>query len=149
MFRLTLVLAALAALTAPALAQPPGGLSIIDAKVEKDKLTWIEAKAVPVKKLVEVTVNVNGMNVVQKQEVTVIELVSLTQSVELKTVKATDGRGRPIDAKDLAKQLKDRTPVVLLSGPITEKHRDLFNRGTVFIEMLPPEVPAPGLPPKL
>jgi hypothetical protein len=140
---------ALAALPpAPALAQPAvpglGGLRIAEAKADKGKLTWTVTELVPVTKEIEVTVNVNGMNVVRKQAVTVYENQSVTKTADLKGLKATDVAGKEIDADKLAERLKEATPVVFVSGTVPAKHRALFKDATVFVEILP--LPAPAIP---
>ncbi len=146
MFR-SAVLAALAvAVVAPAsaLAQPaPGAFQVVDAKANKDKITWNETQAVPVQKEVVVTVNVNGMNVTEKRTVVVYEPVTITRELALKTVKVTDGTGKAVDAEKLAELLKDGKSVVLVSGPVAAKHRALFKDTTLFLE-LPAAAPPKG-----
>ncbi len=95
----------------------------------------------PVRKVVEATVDVNGMNVVEKREVTVYESVTVARAFEPKQFKATDASGKAIDAEKLADPLKETAPVVLISGPIPEKHRALFKDRTVFVEVLPAAPP--------
>jgi hypothetical protein len=161
MFRYALLFAAVAA--APAFAAPvpapvpadqpaapviqpgvPGGFRVVDVKVDKDKLTWTETRTIPVAKNVTVTVEINGMKVDQTRTVTVFETVAYTVASELKSIKATDGAGKAIDAKKLAEMLKEPTPVVVVTGAIPEKHRKLFKDTTLFIEMPKPEPPKGG-----
>ncbi len=108
-------------------------------------MLWSELQLVHVTEEIVVEVEVNGMKVQEKRAVTVIKTATVTKSAELKTLKATDTNGKAIDADKLAELLKDKTPVVLLPGPMPEKHRGLFKDKTVFIE-LPALTPAP-LPP--
>lgn len=153
MFRFSL-LAAAALLVAPgaAFAQPgvPGQFQVIEAKAEKDKITWTTYKAVPVQKEVAVQVLKNGMLVTEKQTVTVTEYVPVQETLTLKALKATDGNGKAVDAEKLAEILKEGTPVVFVSGPVADKHRKLFKGSTVFLEIpvtnTPGAVPAPPVP---
>jgi hypothetical protein len=142
-----------ALLPAPATAQPAalglGGLHIAEAKIDKGKLTWTVTEVVPVTKQVEVTVNVNGMNVVQKRAITAYETVQVTKAAEVKGLKATDAAGKEIDADKLAERLKEATPVVFVSGTVPAKHRALFKDTTVFLEFPAPKAPgvvAPAVP---
>jgi hypothetical protein len=143
------VLAALALatmLSARAAAQPgfPGTFQVVDAKVEKDKLTWTDTKYVPEAREEAVEVVVNGMKVVQKRVVVVTVPVAEVRSVDLKGLKATDGAGKAVTADKLSELLKESTAVVLVSGAVPEKHRKLFKDTTLFLQ-LPPEnlVPVP------
>jgi hypothetical protein len=151
-FALLSALALAALLPAPALAQPaavgPGGVRIAEAKIDKGKLTWTVTEVVPVIKEIEVTVNVNGMNVVQKRAVTAYEPQSVTRTADLKGVKATDAAGKEIDADKLAERLKEATPVVFVSGTVPAKHRALFKDTTIFVEIVPlPATAVPGVVP--
>lgn len=146
MFRSAVQVALAVAVLAPAGAfAQPGNFQVVEVKVNRDKLTWNETRAVPVRKVVEVTVNVNGMNVVEKREITVNEIVTFTKEIGLKTVKATDGAGKAVDAEKLAEALKDGKPVVVVSGPVAAKHRALFKDSTLFIQ-LPGDGPPTGVP---
>jgi hypothetical protein len=150
MFRYAILLAvaAFVSLPATAIAQPlgPGSLQVIDAKVEKDKLTWTETIAVPVTKEIAVEVRKNGMAFIEKRTVTVLEFQQITRTMELKTLKATDAAGKAIGADKLAEMLKESTPVVVAHAAIPEKHRKLFKETTVFVELPKPEVPKVPVP---
>ena len=94
MFRSALIAAVALAVFAPAraTAQPPfdptpAGFRVVDAKVDKDKLTWAEVKYISQVKEVERIVNVNGMNVTQKVAFTVVVPVVQTVGYELKKLK--------------------------------------------------------------
>lgn len=148
MFRFA-VLAALGAVAlapAVALAQPaPGEFQVIDVKANNGKITWNSVRAVPVRKVVEVTVNVNGMNVVEKREIVVNEFVTYASELALNKVKVTNGAGKAVDADKAAELLKGGGAVVLVSGPVAAKHRALFKETTLFIEM-PVDLPPKGGP---
>ncbi|AMV26599.1 hypothetical protein VT84_19530 [Gemmata sp. SH-PL17] len=146
MRRIVVALAVLVLLCLPGRvsAQEPLGFQIVDAKVEKGKLTWSEEKAVPVARVVEVTVNINGKNVIEKRTVLEYTTSTVTQAHELKNLNATDVKGKAIGADKLAELLKEPTPVVLLIGPLADKHRALFKDKTVFVFLpLPYAVPEP------
>ena len=151
-FALLSALAFAALLSARADAQPGAflpGVQIIDAKVEKGKLTWTEYATTPVTKEIEVVVNMNGKQVPVKQKITVHEIVPVTRMNDLKGAKVTDGAGKEVGADKLAERLKEPAPVVLITGPLSAKHRALFKDTTVFVEFpaapVPPAVlPAPG-----
>jgi hypothetical protein len=146
---------ALAALApARASAQPvlPGPFRVVEAKADGGKVIWSEIKFVPQVKEEERVVVINGMNVTQKVAVTVFVPVQETIGFELKKLKATDGTGKAIAADKLAELLKESTPVVIVSGPVPEKHRALFKEKTVFLELPQPEPgkgPEPVPPPKM
>src|SRR5438067_4376391 len=110
-FAVLLALASVSLLPARAPAQPavPGPLQVVDAKAEKDKLQWTQSQVVPVAKEVPVEVVKNGMKFIEKRTVTVYEVVPVTRTAELKTIKATDAAGKAIDADKLAELLKDST----------------------------------------
>jgi hypothetical protein len=125
-----------------ATAQPtPGGLQVVDAKIDGGEFQWDATELVPVVQEVAVEKEVNGMKVVQKQKVIVYETRTVTRAAEVKTLKATDARGKAIDTEKLAELLKDKAPVVLVSGAVPEKHRALFKDKTVFIELPAPKAP--------
>ncbi len=153
MLRFTLLLAVgtLVMLPTAAFAQPgvPGSFRVVDAKVDKGKVTWTETQLVPTTKEVEVVVVINGVNVKQKRALTVLVPVVETLAADLKDLKATDGAGKAIDADKLAELLKESTPVVIVSGPVPEKHRKLFKDTTVFVDLsqkVPGPVPVPAPP---
>ena len=102
----------------------PGGFRIVDAKADKGKLTWTETAAVPVEKVVDVIMVIDGKQVSVKKKVTVIEYVSVTKTGDLKGAKVTDAAGKAIEADKIAERLKETTPVVFVSGPVPAKHRD-------------------------
>lgn len=144
---------ALAAAANLSSAQPPDPLAdlrVVDAKAEKGKVRWTEMKVVPVTQNEQVTVNVNGRNETQTLTVTTMQVVASTREYDLSKVKATDGAGKAVAADRLAELLKDSAPVVLVSGPLPEKHRALFKEKTLFVELPAAEpgklVPAPALP---
>ncbi|MBM3981214.1 MAG: hypothetical protein FJ304_13175 [Planctomycetes bacterium] len=148
MFRFAALAALGAVALAPALAlaQPaPGGFQVVDVKANNGKITWNSVRAVPVRKVVEVTVNVNGMNVVEKREITVYETVTYASELALNKVKVTNGAGKVVDAEKAAEQLKEGGAVVLVSGPVAAKHRALFKETTLIIEM-PAQLPPMGGP---
>ena len=148
---IVVLLAALALVLQPGRAPAQGsgtsGFQIVDAKVEKGKLTWSESKAVPVAKVVEVTVNINGRNIVEKRTVIEYMATTVTQAHDLKGLTATDANGKVIGADKLAELLKEPAPVVLVSGLISDKHRALFKDKTVFVELQLPKPPVPPAPP--
>jgi hypothetical protein len=140
------ILAAIAvALLASAVGAQPGSFQVVDVTVVKGKLQWTETQAIPVTKQIEVTVNVNGKNVVERRAVTVHEHISVTKEMDLKGTKVTDGAGKAIAADKVAELLKDKAPVVLVTGPVAEKHRKLFKETTVFVELPAPGPVAPGI----
>lgn len=144
MLRFTLLLAVgllAGLLPTRANAQPTlnGNFRVVEAKADNGKLTWSEIKYVPQQKVEERVVVINGMNVKQQVAVTVMIPFQQTVAFELKKLKATDGAGKAIDADKLAGLLKEEMPVVLVTGPIPEKHRTLFREKTIFIELPPPE----------
>jgi hypothetical protein len=149
-FPVLAALALAALLPVRAAAQPidpsAGTFRIVEVKVEKDKLTWMETKSVPVTRAEEVVVEKNGKKVIEKVEVTVLESIPEVRSVGLKALKATDGAGKAIAADKLAELLKEPTAVVMTSGPVPAKHRELFKEKTVFIEIPAPKLPGPPLP---
>ena len=167
MFRFVVSLAAVAFATLTVSAQPPAlsELRIIDAKVEKGRLVWSETRYFPFTKDVEIEVEENGVKAVKKVSATDLVPVVETRGEGLKGLKATDERGKVIDAGKLAEMLKEPMPVVFALGAISDKHRALFKVKTVFIEILPqsskpvlptsaappimlPPVPPPMVPPK-
>jgi hypothetical protein len=139
------VLAAVALVAAPALApaQPATLISFqfVDAKVDKDALTWTQTEQVPVAKEVVVEVVKNGVKFAEKRTVTVYQSVAVTRQADLTKVKATDGGGKAVAAEKLAELLKEPTLIVLASGPVPEKHRKLFREATLFVELPQPDVP--------
>ena len=141
-----LALVALAPARAPAQFDAPGSFRVVEAKADKGKLAWEEVRYVPTTREEERVVVVNGMNVKQKVAVTVVVPVLETRGYELKTLKATDGAGKAIDAEKLAELLKEKTPVVVVSGPVPEKHRKLFKDTTVFVELPQPKAPPVPVP---
>jgi hypothetical protein len=96
-----------------------------------------ETNLVPVAKEVIVEVVKDGVKFAEKRTVLVTEAAKVMRTFELSKVKATDGTGTAIAADKLAELLKETTPVVLVSGPVAEKHRALFKEKTVFIEPAP------------
>jgi hypothetical protein len=118
---------------------PDSSFRVVDAKAGSDKLTWSVLEQVPVQKTVPVEVVINGMKVLEVRTITVHEGVVVTRAVELKDVRATDGAGKAINSDKLAELLKEMTPVVLVSGPVAEKHRKLFKDTTLFLELPQPK----------
>ncbi len=127
-------------------AQTPGSLRIVDAKVDDDKLQWTDCKAVSVQKMIAVEVEKNGKRVIETRTVTENVMVSFVTAAELKTVKATNAAGKAISADKLAELLRDETPIVLTTGPVSEKQRALFKDKTLFVELPPPPQPKPPQP---
>jgi hypothetical protein len=128
-----------------AFAQPTASsFQVVDAKVEKDKLFWTETRTEVAMQEVAVTVNVNGMLVTEKRLVPVMRPVTITRAEELKGLKATDAAGKAIPANKLAEALKETAPVVVVAGPIAEKHRALFKDKVIFLELPQPKNPPPG-----
>jgi len=118
-------------------AQESCTLRIVEATVADAKMQWTDCRSVPVTKTVAVEVEKNGAKVIETRTVTVFEKVSVVVEAELKTVKATDAAGKAIKADKLAELLKDSTPVVLTTEPLTEKQRALFKDKVIFVELPP------------
>lgn len=166
MFRTAMLL--VAALAAPALAQPPGAgaarpavlpvppagpaVTFKTVRVEDGKLLMPVFRAVPVTVQQEVTVTTPGGRT-EKQVVTVTQFQAVEErlAVGLDTHTLTDAAGKAIDAKRAAELLKEDTAVVVVSGgPLPEQYRKLFRDGTVFLQMpntAPRPLPAPAVRP--
>jgi hypothetical protein len=145
-FAFLAALAHVAIVSARADAQPaPGTFQIVDAKIDGERLLWSEEQIVYVARQVEVVVMVNGMMVTEKRTEMVPELRTITKAAAVKELKASDAAGKAIDADKLAELLKEKAPVILVTGPVAEKHRALFKDKTVFIQLPAPK--APVLPP--
>jgi hypothetical protein len=148
--RVVLSLAALALCALPLSAQPPGFFRIAELKADGDKVAWTEMQYQTVQKEVAVTVNRNGVNVTEKRSVLETMPVTVKREVELSKLKATDAAGKAVDAKALAKRLKETTTVVIVTAPPGEKERKLFKDSTLFVQLPAPEVrkgPGPLPPP--
>jgi hypothetical protein len=131
-----------AALAGPAPAQPPGGLRIADAKVEKDQLHVTEMMTVPNSEKFTYEEVVNGMKVTKTGTRTTLVAVPVVTTVALKNVKATDAAGKAIAADNLAGLLKEEQAVVV--GPAPAKQRALFKDKTIFLELPPPALKGPA-----
>ena len=145
MLRSAILAVSAVALLAPTVSAQPGTFQVVDASVVKGKVQWLETQFVPVTKEVAVTVNINGKNVIEKRTVTVYETRTITREVDLKGAKVTDGAGKAVEADKVAELLKDKAPVVLVTGAVAEKHRKLFKETTVFVELPAPGPVAPGI----
>jgi hypothetical protein len=132
--------AALVLAVAPARADDPAAapFRIIDARVASGKLEWEEARTVAVPVVKQVQVVENGMVVVKNAVFMELVTVADKQAIEVKDLKATDVAGKAVAADTLADLLKEKTPVVLMTGPLPVKHRGLFKDKTVFVELPPP-----------
>jgi hypothetical protein len=121
-------------------AQPaPGTLQVVDAKIDGRRLLWDETVLVPVQREVEVAVVIDGKTVIQKRTEIVPQVTLITKEAEVKTLKVTDATGKAIDADKLAELLKEKTPVVFVTGSVPEKHRALFKDKTLFVELPAPK----------
>ncbi|MBA4067297.1 MAG: hypothetical protein C0501_27030 [Isosphaera sp.] len=123
-----------------AAAQGPDPFRVVDAEAKKDRLFWTVTEVATVAEQVAVEVEVNGVKRVEFRTVTKLVPVTTTRAVELNTVKVTDAAGKAIPADKLAERLKEPAPVVLVTGPVTDKHRALFKDTTIFVEL--PAAPA-------
>jgi hypothetical protein len=122
-------------------AQPASGtFRVVDAWIDDGRFFWEETEPFPMQREVVVPMRIDGMTVFKKQVELVYVPTAVKKEAKVKALKASDATGKAIDADTLAELLKEKAPVVLVTGTVPEKHRALFKDKTVFIEFPAPKM---------
>lgn len=125
---------------------PETGPQLVLVKIEKDSLTWLEYKSVPVSKEVEISVLKDGKLIVEKRTVTQMVTVPEQHAVPVKGLRATMN-GKAIPEDKLAELLAEETPVVFHTGNLSAKFKKVLKDDAILIEFDPPAAtPKPNKP---
>jgi hypothetical protein len=142
--RILFALFVLGAATAAADAQPPAAPQppqMVVATATKTTLSWSVIRHEPQVIERKVKVLVDGVEVEKTEKATVLVPVAVEVTAALKTLKATDGAGRPVAPAQLPARLGRGAAVVLHSGPLPEVYRRALKDDAVVVEL--PAEPAP------